>query len=121
MTSSDRVTFSMILTQLLSKAMAGKQLSQKEFLARSGISQATWSRMTRGQSSFSLEDLRSACKVLSIDCACVIKEAEAVEAKLPTMDVAVVPPVGPSEAPKYAGMFIAAAALAFLISRILKK
>ena len=44
-----------------------------------------------------------------------------VVAELPSMDVEVVAPVGPSEAAKFAGMFIAAAALAFLISRIVER
>ena len=116
-----QTTFSMILVQLLNREMRGKKWTQKEFLKQTGISTATWSRISRGQSSFSMEDLRSACRLLNLDCAKIIVEAEKVEAGLPAMDVEVVSPVGPSEAAKFAGMFIAAAALAFLISRIVNR
>ena len=121
MTTRSRVTFSMILTQLLNEELRSKGWKQKDFLGQTGISTASWSRISRGQSSFSMEDLRSACRILNVDNAELIKKAEIVEAELPSMDVEVVSPVGPSEAAKYAGMFIAAAALAFLISRIIKR
>lgn len=118
MSASDRVTFSMILAQLLSQRQEAEQLTQKKFLAKSAISQATWSRIARGQSSFSIEDLNAACRVLGIHCSDLIRQGEEIEAGLPTMDVEVVPPVGSSAKPNYAGAFIAGAVLAFLISRL---
>jgi transcriptional regulator with XRE-family HTH domain len=121
MTTGNQATFSMILAQLLNDEMRDKNWTQKEFLEQSGISTASWSRISRGQSSFSMEDLRTACHVLGVDSAKLITEAEDVVAGLPDMDVQVVHPVGPSNAAKYAGVFIAAAALAFLISRIIKR
>jgi len=118
MNTQDRVTFSMILAQLLSQRHEAAQLTQKEFLAESGISQATWSRIARGQSSFSIEDLKSACRVLRTDCGELIQNAEHIEDGLPKMEVKVVPPVGSSSKANYAGAFIAGAVLAFLISRL---
>ncbi len=121
MTTGNQTTFSMILAQLLNEELRGKNWTQKEFLEQSGISTASWSRISRGQSSFSMEDLRSACRLLGVESTRLMAEAEDVVAGLPDMDVEVVQPVGPSRAAKYAGMFIAAAALAFLISRIIKR
>lgn len=121
MNSDSQATFSMILAQLLNEEMRVKGWKQKDFLDRTGISTATWSRITRGQSGFSVEDLRAACRVLDVDNADLVRKADKVVAGLPSMDVEVVAPVGPSEAAKFTGMFIAAAALAFLISRIVKR
>jgi len=121
MNNNSQATFSMILAQLLNEEMRVKNMNQKNFLDLTGISAATWSRITRGQSSFSVEDLRAACRVLDVDHADLIQKADRVVAELPSMDVEVVAPVGPSGAAKFAGMFIAAAALAFLISRIAKR
>lgn len=118
MNTVNRVTFSMILAQFLSQRLEVKKLTQKEFLSKSEISQATWSRINRGQSSFSVEDLNAACRVLGVRCSDLIRKAEEVEAGLPEMDVEVVPPVGPTAKPNYAGAFIAGAVLAFLISRL---
>ena len=121
MNINSQATYSMILAQLLNEELRTKGLMQKDFLHRTEISTATWSRITRGQSSFSVEDLRSACHALNVDNAKLIMDADKVVAELPDMDVEVVAPVGPSGAAKFAGMFIAAAALAFLISRIVKR
>jgi len=118
MSAGSQVTFSMILAQLLSKQIEVKQLSQKDFLAECKISQATWSRINRGLTSFSIEDLNAACRVLGMRCSELIRNAEVVEAGLPMMDVNVVAPVGPSAKSNYAGAFIAGAVLAFLISRL---
>jgi transcriptional regulator with XRE-family HTH domain len=121
MNINSQATYSMILAQLLNEELRAKGLMQKDFLDQTGISTATWSRIARGQSSFSVEDLRAACRVLGVDNAKLIRDADKVVAELPDMDVEVIPPVGPSGAAKFAGMFIAAAALAFLISRIVKR
>ena len=114
MKTDNHVTFSMILAQLLNQRQEAKYLTQKEFLAESGISQATWSRINRGHSSFSIEDINAACRVLEDRCSELIRKAEEIEAGLPEMDIEVVPPVKPN----YAGAFIAGAVLAFLISRL---
>ena len=120
MAGNDRVTISMIVSQLLNQRREETGQTQKAFLRASGLSQATWSRVSRGLSGFSVEDLRGACRALDMDCAELIATAEQVEAGLPQMDVQVVRTSGPTDAAKFAGTFLAGAALAFLISRILR-
>jgi transcriptional regulator with XRE-family HTH domain len=118
MTNTERVTFSMIVVQLLLQRLVELGMTQKDFLQASGISQATWSRISRGLSSFSIEDLRGACRAVGLAYSDLIAQAEQVEAGLPQMDVQVVRTTGPSDAAKFAGTFLAGAALAFLIGRI---
>jgi transcriptional regulator with XRE-family HTH domain len=126
-------TFSMILCQLLAQKMDAKGLTQKDFFQRSGISQATWSRINRGLSALTAEDLHSAARTLESPLPYLMEEAEFVSQGLPEMDVEVVEvpknPRGPkakkqkekkdSDAGSVIVTVIATAALAFLISRIL--
>ena len=129
--AGEQSTYSMILCQLLMKEMEKQGLTQQVFFERSGISQATWSRINRGLSHLGIEDLRIACDTLQIEMAEVIGKAEKVVRQLPEMDVdvisAVKSPRGPhaknassASGAKVATAIIAGAALAFLISRIVR-
>ena len=128
-------TYSMVLCQLLIKEMERQGLTQQGFFERSGISQATWSRINRGLSHLGIEDLRIACDTLGLEMAEIVGKAEAVVRQLPEMEVEVIPAVKSprgahakaesSAAPsgsgaKMATAVIAGAALAFLISRIVR-
>lgn len=131
----DFSTFSMIICQLLARDMETKGMNQKTFFEKSGISQATWSRINRGLSPLTTEDLHSAAITLESSLPQLMAEAETVSKKLPEMDITVMEvPKNPrgrkaksaskkdnSEAVKIVTAVIATATLAFLISRILKK
>lgn len=109
-------------------------MTQKEFFEKSGISQATWSRINRGQSALTTEDLHAAAQTLGSSLSELMDEADLVSKRLPEMDVELVEvskkPRGPkvkktpqnsnSNTATVVTAVIATAALAFLISRILR-
>ncbi len=125
----------MIICQLLARDIESKGMTQKMFFDKSGISQATWSRINRGLSPLTTEDLHSAAITLESSLPQLMAEAETVSKKLPEMDVNVVGvpknPRGPkattggkknnSAVVTIVTAVVATATLAFLISRILKK
>lgn len=88
---------------------------------KSGVSQATWSRIMRGQTKLGVEDLKNACQVAGTDMPSVIRDAEKIAAELPKEHVEVSEPVGTAKKDNDAvKIVLASAALAFLISRLLK-
>ena len=119
--SKDSVTYSMIVSQLLLERLRDIGLTQKDFFQKSGVSQATWSRISRGLAKISIEDLRSACSAVGIPISELIEDAEKVSTELPEMDVMVVDDLKELDGKTIATIIIAGAALAFLISRILRK
>lgn len=122
MSTTHHTTYSMIVAQLLNEKREMLGLSQSEFLQKSGLTQSSWSRINRGLSYFTLEELKAACRSLSTDLASVIQDAEQVSSQLPkTEGVEVVETTKAAENKSMLPTIIAATALAFLISRLLKK
>lgn len=122
MNDKDQTTFSMIVAQILNEKREAAGMSLTDFLERIEMTQSSWSRLTRGLSFFSLEELRIACRALSLDFGTVIADADKVAALLPdTEDVEVIETTKASENQSLVPTIIAGAALAFLIARLLKK
>jgi transcriptional regulator with XRE-family HTH domain len=122
----DAVTFSMVAAQLLQQECSEKGQSMSEFFQRAGISQPTWSRVMRGQTKLSLEDVRAGCSVLKISMKDLLDEAETVAARLPEQDVQLITPKGTipkdeDEGPGIGTIILASAALAFVISRLVSR
>lgn len=124
-------THSMILCQLLMIEVKAQGMAKQEFFEKSEISQATWSRINRGQSQLTFEDLRRAANVLGVPLTDLIQKADKIAAELPNEDVEVVDvpkkPRGPRAKSKkdntvgeVVGTVIVVGALAFLISKIIK-
>lgn len=114
MNATAKVTFSMILCQLISETLKIRHLNHKELFVMTGMSQATWSRIAHGTTHFSIEDLRNVCTCLEYPMDQLVCEAEKVASALPKEDVEVEGKKQSIVAPVLAG-----AALGFLISRIL--
>lgn len=121
----------MILCQLLMIEVKAQGMAKQEFFEKSEISQATWSRINRGQSQLTFEDLRRAANVLGVPLTDLIQKADKIAAELPNEDVEVVDvpkkPRGPRAKSKkdntvgeVVGTVIVVGALAFLISKIIK-
>jgi len=124
-------THSMILCQLLMMEVKSQGMAKQEFFEKSEISQATWSRINRGQSQLTFEDLRRAANVLGASLTDLIEKADKIAAELPKEDVEVVDvpkkPRGPGAKLKkdnavgeVVGTVIVVGALAFLISKIMR-
>lgn len=113
----------MIVAQLLAEGCNGRGITAKTFFEGSGISQPTWSRIMRGQTKMNLEDLRSGCKYLGISMSELLDRAEHIATNLPSEKVDIVEPQGTqhkAEDSSVGAVILASAALAFLISRMLK-
>jgi len=120
--NSDATTFSMIVCQLLSDQCTEKHITMKDFFDRTTIKQPTWSRIVRGQSKLTLEDLRDACRMLKIDMTNIISNANKVANALPKKEhIEVIEPVGTQTDMATVGKTILTlGALAFLVSRMMK-
>lgn len=74
-------TFSMIVAHVIGERVKAMGMTFNDFYARTGISQASWSRMARGQTRFDIEDLRLIQQKVGIQYMEVLKTAQIVEAK----------------------------------------
>lgn len=124
-------THSMILCQILMMEVESQGMAKQDFFEKSGISQATWSRINRGKSQLVFEDLRRAANILGVSLTVLIEKADKIATELPNEDVEVVDlpkkPRGSGSKSKkdnsvseVVGTVIVVGALAFLISKIMK-
>lgn len=65
--SSDQTTFSAVLGVVLANLRKVKGIEQGEMARRMGVSQASYSRLESGKSSFSVDQLYLAAQALEID------------------------------------------------------
>lgn len=117
--SDTTATFSMIVASLIVTARERKEMSLQAFLEAIEMSQSSWSRITRGQSFFTLEELRASCRVLELTMSDVIRDAENASIKLTKHeDIQILDERKASNRKAIATAVIAVAALGFLISRL---
>lgn len=122
MSTAQNTTYSMIVAQLLEDYRKQQALNQGDFFTRAGISQSSWSRINRGLSHFTLEEMRAACAVIGIKMQDVIEEADTASTLLPQEeDIQILENLKGSENKSLLPTIIAGAALGFLILRLLKK
>ena len=122
MSMQQNTTYSMIVAQLLNQEREMQGLNQSEFFKNAKLSQSSWSRINRGLSHFTLEELRATCSVLSLEMTKLLGEADKITKLLPDReDVAILDTVKGSDNKSILPTIIAGAALAFLISRLLQK
>ncbi|WP_300526105.1 helix-turn-helix transcriptional regulator [Alcanivorax sp.] len=65
--SSDQTTFSAVLGVVLANLRKMKGIEQGEMASKMGVSQASYSRLESGKSSFSVDQLYLAAQALEID------------------------------------------------------
>ena len=111
----------MIVAQLLDRERQHKGFTQAEFLAAAKMSQSSWSRINRGRSFFTLEELRLACQAVGAQLSTVIVRADELARLLPKKEkIEVVERKTGGEKNSILPTVIASAALAFLIARLLQ-
>lgn len=71
-----------ILGAVLVKLRTEKGINQGDFANVIGISASTWSRIEKGESGLSIEQLRSAAKVFGVTAGFILEIAEAAEKEL---------------------------------------
>ena len=122
MSTAQNTTYSMIVAQLLENYRKQQELNQGDFFARAGISQSSWSRINRGLSHFTLEEMRAACSVLGVKMRKIIDEADTASTLLPKEeDIQILENLKGSENKSMLPTIIAGAALGYLVLRLLKK
>ncbi|MCK0070865.1 helix-turn-helix domain-containing protein [Kordiimonas laminariae] len=118
---NEYTTFSMILGQLIMNKCEATGIPLTQLYEQSGVSQATWSRIMRGQTKLGVEDLFNLSKVAGLSLPSLMRDAESISEALPTQNVEVSEPIGTkSKNGETMKVVLASAALAFLISRLLK-
>lgn len=111
-------TYRAILGQGLSELRQRAGLSQEEFAGRMQITQPTWSRIERGRSAISVEQLIQASKILRVKSSEVIKYVEDSALDLQSRGVRVFA-APPEERKSNDTIQIAAAALGGLLGGLL--
>ena len=115
-------TYSMIVAQLVNRRREALGLGQAAFFERSGLTQSSWSRINRGLSFFTLEELRAACRALDLALPEVLAQADRAAEDLTEREgVEVLENLKGSQNKALLPGIIAGAALAFLIGRILRR
>ena len=122
MSTNLQATYSMIVARLLEEKRENQGISQAEFLGRAGLTQSSWSRVNRGLSHFSLEELRAACIAVNADITTIIGQSEMAASALPDAEgVSIIENTKASDNKSLIPTIIAAAALGFLIARLMRR
>lgn len=122
MSTRKNATYSMIVAQLLNQKREDLNIGQSSFLERARLSQSSWSRINRGLSYFTLEELRVACGAVSTDMNNLLRDANKAAELLPNEEnINILDSVKSSDNKFVLPTIIAGAVLGFLIFRLLKK
>ena len=74
-------TYPAVVGRILVKLRQGRGLEQKDLAQRIGLAQSTWSRIERGESAFTMEQLAKAANVMETTPSSILAQAdEAAEA-----------------------------------------
>jgi len=115
--NSPATTFSMIIAHVIAQRCKVEGLTMNAFYERTGISQASWSRLARGQTRFDIEDLRIIEQKIHMPISQVLKTAEEVEAKAKREGIKIIEPYttqNKSDLAELGLMIVAGAVLGFM-------
>jgi|ETNmetMinimDraft_23_1059889.scaffolds.fasta_scaffold331197_1 transcriptional regulator with XRE-family HTH domain len=122
MSIAQNTTYSMIVAQLLENIRNQQSMNQNDFLKKAGMSQSSWSRINRGISHFTLEEMRAACDALEVRMKNVLADADQASVLLPQEEgIHILENLKGSENKPILPTIIAGAALGFLVFRLLRK
>ena len=122
--TAQATTFSMIVAHVIGQKIKAKGMTFKNFYAETGISQASWSRMARGQTRFDIEDLHLIERKTAISFMEVLATARIVEAKAINEGIKVIPPYttqNKSDLANTGFVIVAGAVLGFLAIQAMKQ
>jgi len=95
-------------------------LEQTDIAKNVGVSQSTWSRIERGESAFTVDQLGKAARALGASPGQLLQQADDAAAGLAELNV-IIEPERPSRSTETALTLIGAAVLGFLIAKALSK
>lgn len=104
-------SYSSILGQMISRARTQLTLNQADIASALGITQAAWSRIERGTTSITAEQLRTVATLLGREPYEVMREADAAARVIQENGVALVPPKDYDDLIKNGVMILIGAAL----------
>ncbi|MEO1243965.1 MAG: helix-turn-helix transcriptional regulator [Pseudomonadota bacterium] len=117
-------TFSMLVAQIIAQHCRDKGITMADFHKKTGISQPSWSRLTRGQTSFDIEHLKTIEQKLGINMDKALASAKRLEIKAKKEGIKIIRPYTTQKKDDLAKLgvnIVAVAVLSFLAVQILKK
>ena len=117
-------TYSMLLTQVIATHCRNSGIPMAEFHQRTGISQPSWSRLSRGQTRLDVEDLKTIESELDLPIEKLVEEANQLEQKVTDEGIQIIEPYTTQKKTDLANMgvaIVAGAVLGFLAAQVLKK
>lgn len=122
--TSQATTFSMIVAHVIGERVKAMGMTFNDFYALTGISQASWSRMARGQTRFDIEDLRMIEQRAKIPYMSVLETARIVEKKAQREGIKLIEPYTTQNKSDLADMgvtIVAGAVLGFLALQAIRR
>ena len=104
-------SYSSILGQMIVQTRTQRALNQAEIASALGITQTAWSRIERGTTSITAEQLRNVAKLLECEPFEIMREADAAAKVVQDNGVALVPPKDYDDLVKNGVMILIGAAL----------
>lgn len=117
--SAFATSYPTIIGGLIGQMRKDRNISQADFAAQLGIGQSTWSKIEKGNSGLSFEQLVQAAKLLGVDASDLVSRTEDIAADLARKNIEV-NSTRPQQ-PSTAAIFLGAAALAAFIIAASKK
>lgn len=117
-------TFSMIVAQVVAQNCRDRGIGMADFYSKTGISQPSWSRLSRGQTRFDIEDLKNIEQKFDIAMVDVLAGAKGVEEKAKDEGIKIIQPYTTQKKDDLAKLglsIVAVAVLGFLAAQILKR
>jgi len=117
-------TFSMLLAYAISQRCRQNGIAMGDFYAKTGISQPSWSRLSRGQTRFDIEDLKTIEQQTGFTMESVLGSAKELEAGVKREGIEIVQPYTTqkkSDLAEVGKTVIAVAVLGFIASQLLRK
>ena len=122
--SQPATTFSMILAHVIAQRCELQGMALADLYEQTGISQPSWSRLSRGQTRFDIEHLRNVELALVFPIEEMLTAARAVEAKARGEGIQLIEPYttgNKADLAKLGVIIVAGAVLGFMAMQALKK
>lgn len=116
----ERTTYPAVVGRILAMLREKHGMEQSDVADRVGLSQSTWSRIERGESAFTMEQLATVSSVFGTSPGHILRRADEAVAGLERMNI-IVEPGRPIRTGNTALTLIGAAVLGFLIAKALSK
>lgn len=121
--NSPATTFSMIIAHVIAQRCKVDGLTMNAFYERTGISQASWSRLARGQTRFDIEDLRIIEHRVHMPISQILHTAKEVEEKAKREGIKIIEPYttqNKADLAEVGLMIVAGAVLGFMALQVIR-